>query len=59
MICALTLSACTSKPSAQCLKPLPPPTWMTQDAPDWRKTLNRIMYVSSENLKPSKPNTLD
>ncbi|WP_323853091.1 lysis system o-spanin lipoprotein Rz1, partial [Xenorhabdus szentirmaii] len=28
---------------------------MVQDPPDWRKTLNRIMYVSSENWKPSKP----
>ncbi|WP_235428368.1 Rz1 family lipoprotein, partial [Xenorhabdus griffiniae] len=27
------------------MKPLPPPAWMVQDPPDWRKTLNRIMYV--------------
>ncbi|WP_369292874.1 lysis system o-spanin lipoprotein Rz1, partial [Xenorhabdus santafensis] len=33
MICALTLSACMSGPSAQCLKPLPPPAWMVQDPP--------------------------
>ncbi|WP_244590828.1 Rz1 family lipoprotein, partial [Xenorhabdus hominickii] len=36
------------------MKPLPPPAWIVQDPPDWRKTLNKIMYVSSENLKPSK-----
>ncbi|MBD2822866.1 hypothetical protein ID852_19800 [Xenorhabdus sp. 42] len=59
MICALTLSACMSGQNAQCLKPLPPPAWMVQDPPDWRKTLNRIMYVSSENWKPSKPSALD
>ncbi|CDL82538.1 lysis system i-spanin subunit Rz [Xenorhabdus szentirmaii] len=47
------------KVDALCLKPLPPPAWMVQDPPDWRKTLNRIMYISSENLKPSKPSTLD
>ncbi|MEQ2027933.1 lysis system o-spanin lipoprotein Rz1, partial [Xenorhabdus szentirmaii] len=28
---------------------------MVQDPPDWRKTLNKIMYVSSDNWKPSKP----
>ncbi|MDX7990356.1 hypothetical protein FE393_03085 [Xenorhabdus sp. psl] len=48
MICALTLSACMSKPNVQCLKPLPPPAWMVQDPPDWRKTLNKIMYVLGE-----------
>ncbi|WP_369813278.1 lysis system o-spanin lipoprotein Rz1 [Xenorhabdus sp. GDc328] len=32
---------------------------MVQDPPDWRKTLNRIMYVSSENWKPSKPSSSD
>ncbi|MBD2794218.1 hypothetical protein ID857_18500, partial [Xenorhabdus sp. CUL] len=55
MICALTLSACMSGQNVQCLKPLPPPAWMVQDPPDWRKTLNKIMYVSSDNWKPSKP----
>ncbi|MBD2805183.1 hypothetical protein ID855_10850 [Xenorhabdus sp. ZM] len=59
MICALTFSACMSKLNVQCLKPLPPPAWMVQDPPDWRKTLNKIMYVSSDNWKPSKPSTLD
>ncbi|MDX7999959.1 hypothetical protein FE394_12265 [Xenorhabdus sp. Reich] len=48
-----------SKPNVQCLKPLPPPAWMVQDPPDWRKTLSKIMYVSSENWKPSKPSMLD
>ncbi|WP_338149433.1 lysis system o-spanin lipoprotein Rz1 [Xenorhabdus bovienii] len=32
---------------------------MVQDPPDWRKTLNRIMYVSSENSKPSKASSSD
>ncbi|WP_439153531.1 Rz1 family lipoprotein [Xenorhabdus littoralis] len=30
------------------MKPLPPPAWMVQDPPDWRKTLNKIMYVLGE-----------
>ncbi|MDX7989415.1 hypothetical protein FE392_19350, partial [Xenorhabdus sp. 12] len=33
---------CTSKVCVQSLKPLPPPAWMVQDPPDWRKTLNKI-----------------
>ncbi|MBE8595347.1 hypothetical protein IQ209_02130 [Xenorhabdus sp. BG5] len=59
ILSALTLSACTSKPSVPCLKQLSPPAWMVQDPPDWRKTLNRIMYVSSENSKPLKPSFSD
>ncbi|WP_422646026.1 lysis system o-spanin lipoprotein Rz1 [Xenorhabdus miraniensis] len=32
---------------------------MVQDPPDWRKTLNKIMYVSLENSKPLKPSFSD
>ncbi|HAP0139802.1 TPA: hypothetical protein IRQ32_003881 [Escherichia coli] len=59
MLCALTLplvvSACGSTPDvpAPCVKPLPPPAWMMQPAPDLLTPLNGIISPSESESQPA------
>ncbi|MBD2798175.1 hypothetical protein ID856_16845 [Xenorhabdus sp. 18] len=50
MLLMLILSGCTSKPSAPCLKPLPPPVWMMQPSPDLQTPLSEIIGYSENEL---------
>nr|WP_086114045.1 Rz1 family lipoprotein [Xenorhabdus beddingii] len=52
LLLLLTLSGCTSKPSVQCLKPLPPPAWMMQPPPDLQTPLSEIIGYSENALPP-------
>nr|WP_241537869.1 Rz1 family lipoprotein [Xenorhabdus sp. KJ12.1] len=50
LLLLLILSGCTSKPSVQCPKPLPPPAWMMQPPPDLQTPLSEIIGYSESEL---------
>nr|WP_175486086.1 Rz1 family lipoprotein [Xenorhabdus japonica] len=52
LLLLLILNGCTSKPSVQCLKPLPPPAWMMQPPPDLQTPLSEIIGYSEKELPP-------
>nr|WP_272580968.1 Rz1 family lipoprotein [Providencia sp. PROV266] len=58
MMFALVASGCTSTPTVQSPKVIPPPAWMLADPPPWRETLKKIYSISKNSLKHSKSNTL-
>ncbi|MDE1483964.1 Rz1 family lipoprotein [Xenorhabdus bovienii] len=44
----LLVASCASKPSAPCLKPLPPAAWSMQEPHNLQKQLDKIITISSE-----------
>ncbi|MGJ0626022.1 Rz1 family lipoprotein [Xenorhabdus bovienii] len=44
----LVVASCASKPSAPCMKPLPPAAWATQEPHNLQKQLDKIITFSSE-----------
>nr|WP_071826251.1 Rz1 family lipoprotein [Xenorhabdus bovienii] len=44
----LAVASCGSKPSAPCVKPLPPAAWATQEPHNLQKQLDKIITISSE-----------
>ena len=51
MMLPLVVVGCTSKQSvSQCVKPPPPPAWITQPPPDWQTPLNGDYFALRERL---------
>ncbi|WP_391528030.1 lysis system o-spanin lipoprotein Rz1 [Photorhabdus akhurstii] len=48
---SVILSACTSKPSVQSPKAVPPPAWLMQSPPDLLTPLSEIIGYSDNELQ--------
>nr|WP_254361322.1 lysis system i-spanin subunit Rz [Photorhabdus heterorhabditis] len=46
----LVIAGCASRPPVIKAKPVPPPAWMMQPAPDWKTPLSGIIFTLTERV---------